>query len=115
MAYKANVQALCDQLGIKNPIVEDDLTHAYFIFHTAGIEFRVDATDMNRAGRLFLQNQLAMRHKKQVLILNPIVKEEALAFFTDELWEDCGPDKRTLVHGIKTFRSVVAYPKQSLS
>jgi hypothetical protein len=112
--YRQNVQRLCEKLGVPNPIPEEVLTIEALIFgDVPGFDgvFRVEATDMNRAGRLFYQHILAGNGATTTrpivwFTLNPIILQQAQNFFTSELWDDCGPDKRTLVFGTKMGKHV---------
>ncbi|HVM58753.1 MAG TPA: hypothetical protein VMT80_00235 [Candidatus Paceibacterota bacterium] len=111
--YKTNVQALCAKRGIGNPIQEHDLQIAAVGFrdNMAGTVW-VHQTEMNRAGRLFVEELLAERRKQQQSLQNilPVALEPLRAkirdFFTDELWNDSGPDKRTLVFHLKTADTI---------
>ena len=56
MAYRNNVQRLCDVSDSPNPIREEDLLIAKMNFwHSGHIQHTILATDMNRGGRLFLE------------------------------------------------------------
>ncbi len=106
-AYKANVQGLCDKLGVSNPIQEESLTIESVEF--LGIPdfpqgFHVARSDGNRAGRLYLQNEM---RGGEGGMTSPIhgstlaFKAKYARFFTPELWDDCGAGLRTLVFGMK--------------
>jgi hypothetical protein len=98
VAYRDNVQKLCDRLGLINPIHEEDLTIAKVTFVTSQTTYEVPGTHMNRAGRLFLQS-----HADGALgIQMRPLRAEAEQFFTPTLWDDCSPEHRGLIHGIKT-------------
>lgn len=111
MAYRDNVNALCHRLSVSNPIEENILKFSLFVFDIDGKSFQVEATEMNRAGRLYLQDRLAERNKERILILDKAEKWMAQIFFTSEMWGDCSPERRTLIYGIKTARSVLAVSK----
>lgn len=107
MAYRDNVQKLCDSHDIQNPIQERDLTISKLVFlnHGKGEELlvcEVEATDMNRAGRLFAQ----MHARGASIISLAKIRDEAERFFTSTLWEDCSPERRTLVYGMKVADEV---------
>jgi hypothetical protein len=110
MAYRDNVQALCDTLGIPNPVREEDLSIQSVLFHgVMGFPngFRVDATEMNRAGRLYLEQMMrghAPNHLPRLNHSTLVWKERYAEFFTLNLWNDCGPERRTLVYGMKLCR-----------
>lgn len=99
MTFRENVGRLCDQLGIVNPIQEESLTIAKVVFTSSKGRLEVFATDMNRAGRLFLQSrangitQLQLHYRRA----------DAATFFTPEFWGDCSAEKRTLIFGLKTY------------
>lgn len=97
-AYRDNVSRLCAQLNIPNPIREEDLTIAGMLFPTPELTHVVVPTDMNRAGRLFLQSRANGVTKLPLRTL----KGDAATFFTPALWGDCFPEKRGLIWGIKT-------------
>ena len=105
MAYRDNVQTLCDKLGLPNPICEEDLEISMLTFRDnregpGRLKFYdVEANDMNRAGRLFLQSSPAFTSENFYL---GAMRREAAEFFTPALWDDCSSEKRPLVWGIKT-------------
>lgn len=105
MAYKDNVQSLCDRYGLVNPIREEDLTISRLTFCSSkdpSKTHEVEATDMNRAGRLFVQFETDSPH---TLSLESI-RTKAAEFFTSELWDDCSLEKRALIFGIKMYDTV---------
>lgn len=58
MSYEANVATVCAELGISDPrnIAEDSLRIREMIFFRGKeVLARIEATDMNRAGRLLVQ------------------------------------------------------------
>ncbi|MCA9368123.1 hypothetical protein KC887_07775 [Candidatus Kaiserbacteria bacterium] len=61
MGYRENVQSLCNEEGIENPIREEDLWVVRVDFYRQGEVTRIFATDMNRAGRLFFQSLVVRR------------------------------------------------------
>ena len=108
MEYHKNVQALCDEHHVSNPIQEDILTIAKLTFKkwtvgdSSATLCEVEATDLNRAGRLFLQvNANGLSN-----VWLGRIRGKALKFFTMELWADCSLEKRTLVYGIRTAERV---------
>lgn len=112
MGYRDNVEALCESGGFQNPIEESALTIQRIEFEgIEGVPFdvlRVEATDMNRAGRLYIQ--LLLQGNTQ-LTLVPAHRKRAAEFFTPELWDDCEPGKRTLIYGLKTASMVRVFYK----
>lgn len=97
MAYRDNVQDLCDRLKIKNPIEEQDLLILRVIFTISDRPHEVAATPMNRAGRLFLESRASGVTKLHLRHL----RADAEKFFTSELWDTCTTTNRSLVFGIK--------------
>lgn len=55
MSYRDNVQKLCDELNIANPIQEEDVRVKAVELWDGSKWQMFGATDMNRAGRLFFQ------------------------------------------------------------
>lgn len=110
MAYRDHVHALCSQRKIPNPIQEENLRIAALLFYDEGngFMFAVAATEMNRAGRLFVEQALCPRKSISSVVVSSLnrIRADAERFFTPELWEDCGPDKRQLVYGLKTAATV---------
>ena len=111
MAYSDRVSVLCEELGIENPIREEDLDIASLTFQDGHLQtiLTVESTDMNRAGRLFLEWQA--RHderllmKRNRLFFAPHLKSIAQLYF-GELWQDTSEMHRTLIHGIKVANCV---------
>jgi len=97
VAFHENVWELCERLGVRNPIREEDLTIAKMTFVTPDATHEVLATSMNRTGRLFLQS-----HADEAvgIQLQPL-QSEAQQFFTSTLWNDCTPQRQALIWGIK--------------
>lgn len=108
MAYCDNVQALCDTLGLQNPIREEDLTIDKMTFVTSETTHDVSATDLNRGGRLFLQFHA---DEATGIQLRPL-RAEAQQFFTPALWDDCTPKNRSLIWGIQNADLILITRKQ---
>ncbi len=108
MSQRENVQKICDMLNLQNPIREEDLRIAALVFHTETQETVVEATDMNRAGRLFVQYLAEGRTR---LPLEPF-RNKAKEFFTAQLWDDCSSTNRSLVYGFKTADIVEIHHKK---
>ena len=111
MAYRDNVQALCNALRIGNPIAEENLNIASLRFisncDNGPLNKVLMATDMNRGGRLFLESfvhicrGLFLTERPDQLDLS-IVKLLAPNFFA-ELWDDVGTGKRELIDAIQAY------------
>jgi hypothetical protein len=98
MAYPDTVAALAEQLGLDNPVREEDLQIEALVFD--GVEpgermVTIKATDLNRGGRLFMQ-YLATRSgtRLEELELSDKLKQEAAEFFAP-IWND-GRERRML-------------------
>lgn len=112
--YKANVQAFCDELDVRNPIQEDVLAiQAAVFFGIPGYPrgFTVEATDMNRAGRLYLEQQL-LDEGQRLPVTSLTEKGRYAEFFTSELWDACNAERSTLVFGMKHCTYVVPQYKE---
>ncbi|MDB5194953.1 MAG: hypothetical protein JWO84_137 [Parcubacteria group bacterium] len=99
--YRANVDQLCKERDIPNDpeIPEDRLRIKEIVFRSfKGEKVSIEATPMNKAGRLFVEDIAG----GLVNNLNRIFwAREAPVFFTPELWNDCSPTKRPLVYQLK--------------
>ena len=111
MSYRDNVEALCKHMGVTNPVEEGVLTFTRLLFFIDGNEFEVRATDMNRAGRLYLQYRLYDMKKNRILTLDTAEKWMAREFFTPELWDDSSQERRQLIYGIRRGSMVIMFPK----
>jgi hypothetical protein len=100
----ANIAALCENMGVRNPIREDEVKVKVVVFYFYGNKpsnskvLRVRGTDMNLAGRLFLQSKAL---GGTTIIQLKLIRPEAAEHFTSVLWDDCSPEKRTIVFGCK--------------
>jgi hypothetical protein len=108
MTIKDNVAALCRSRGLQNPVQEDCLKIARLIFKwRAGdgsiTTLEVEGTDMNRAGRLYVEEQAS---GLSGVVISALIRARAAEFFTPELWDDCSSERRTLVYGMKTASMV---------
>ncbi len=107
MAYRNNVQRLCDANEIQNPIQEKDLRIAKMDFMQGGsLTVTIVATDMNRGARLFLESLTDFGYggthvfgEKSILFLTNVLKLYAKDYFA-ELAEDAGTGKRPLIYAI---------------
>lgn len=96
--YAANRAALFQRMRVPNPIPEETLiTRAAYFHHPDGV-LEVAGTPQNLAGRAFLEDYAAGRRSFNA---DSRFRWHAARFFTPELWLDCGPERRTLVHGCR--------------
>lgn len=96
MAYRDNVQALCDKRRVPNPIREIDLGIAAINFMSTrtGTEVRISATDMNRGARLFFED--AFPENETEIEIDDALRARAKEYFA-ELYADVGEGKRALL------------------
>ena len=92
MAYRDNVSALAAKLGIPNDpgLREEDMEIAALSFYEWGDDalLEIQATDMNRAGRLFFQafaRHSKSGHRRTILRLSDM-RAQAEEYFA-ERWE----------------------------
>lgn len=110
MAYRDNVSALALKLGISNDpgLEEEDIQVVQVSFVRAdGSVTNIEATPMNRAGRLFFQ-AIATRDGDWFGILraSPGFLKEAEEYFA-ELWEpNPVPGKRKMLDAIRDPQTV---------
>lgn len=109
MAYRDNVSALAAELGISNDssLREEDLQIASLRFQSYnGDETTVEATNMNRGGRLFIQAHATISMDKIPCMEIPCddrLRACAAQYFA-ELWEDNPvPGKRPLIDAIRKY------------
>jgi hypothetical protein len=108
MAYQDNVSALCAEFDISNPIQEDDIKISALKFgggHFQNNFLHVEGTQMNRAGRMFIQwlayhNSLVGVNKNR-LYLSQYMQTVAQFFFGDMWLEETSQSHRPLIHGVK--------------
>lgn len=112
MAYRDNVQALCDQRKIGNPISEPELAITAMRFFSAsehGKMTEIEATDMNRGARLFLE-QLSDECGSDRIVLTPELRARAATYF-DSLWLDAEQEGRKLIIAFKDAASIIIFRK----
>jgi hypothetical protein len=97
--YYRNVQALCDKLGIPNPIQEEDVKiFSLKIYQiTSSVPIEIVGTEKNRASRVFLQEEF--QNAKEGLLLSAF-KSKAADFFA-EFWCDAEEVGRPLLVALK--------------
>ena len=113
MAYQDNVNAICAEFGITNPVQEDDVKISALRFgggHFQDEFLRVEGTKMNRAGRLFIQwlgyhNSLVGVNKNR-LYFSQYTQIIAQFFFGDMWLEETSQSHRPLIHGVKNSAMV---------
>lgn len=100
--YRRNVQAMCDRLGLPNPVREDDvfIDRIIFYFRNTAVA-TVHGTKMNQAGRLFLQEKFSgPGYRADKVSISKKFNEIAAAHFA-ELWLDADEKGRSLILAIK--------------
>ena len=102
MSYRDNVQALCDRLGLPNPIREEDvLISSVRLLVTRQKAKMISLTNMNRAGMVFLQEQFSVGGLQiESVGIGETFKKRAREHFA-ELWDDAEEKKRTLIMALK--------------
>lgn len=101
--YRKNVQAMCDRLGISNPIHDIDVRIRSVVIERSGLPRtqQIKSTDMNRAGMVFLQEQFS---KAELVVCEALLRnsfqKKAEAHFA-ELWLDAREKNRTLIMALK--------------
>ena len=113
MNYRNRVQYLCNSLGIKNPIQEDDLIVEAVSFRIRLRWKKVGGTDMNRAGRLFFQYCYACSLKPissgKRRILSGVTADglhQIGKYHFGELWDDAEEKGRVLISTFKAAERV---------
>lgn len=98
MGYRSNVQALCESRHISNPIEEKDIKIKSLHFQGKnGLDVLIEATDMNRAGRLFIQDVVDhMQPPPRVVSCRPQIQRWAAAFFAERWMNPPGAMLRAL-------------------
>lgn len=109
MPYRDNVQNICDALGIKNPILKEDVTVVALEFKVDGQWTRVEGADMNRAGLVYFQYIFRMEYKKGgsfehqwnegILFLD-------LVLHFQDIWDDAEEMRRSLIIPLKKSEAV---------
>lgn len=100
MSYRENVQKMCDEIDIKNPIDESDLK-------VTGVSFKIDGrwkcfgeTEMNRAGRLFFQYQYWRSTFGYMKNIPESLLEAGKEFFSEN-WDDAEEMGRPMLVAFK--------------
>jgi hypothetical protein len=104
--YRKNVQALCERLGLPNPIREEDLMIARLSFYSRFSVIHIDATEMNRAGRLFFQERFKEQKYQGSIQLTTPLRQEAAEFFAEN-WQDAEEKGRKMLITIKHARHFI--------
>lgn len=111
MAYRDNVTAFAHKVGITNDpgLREEDLQIAQMrFFNFTGGQTVIDATDMNRGGRLFLQVEATSEDGIPFALIpcDVHLRARAAKFFA-ELWEENPvPGKRPLLDALRLFDQI---------
>jgi hypothetical protein len=101
--YRKNVQAMCDRLGLPNPIREEDLMVTRLSFFSRLSVIHIDGTDMNRAGRLFFQEHFSEKKYPGTIQLTEPLRLAAADFFAEN-WRDAEEKGRQMLIAIKSAR-----------
>ena len=112
--YRDRIQKMCDRLDIANPIQEASLAVEKIRFtNQVGERTNVEASDMNRAGRLFFQHHVEQEaddttqvHGMALHVLQLLAKPHF-----KEKWDDAEEKNRTLITALKSATMVVVYWK----
>lgn len=110
--YRKNVQAMCDRLGLPNPIQENDIVIQAITFYSKDQEKRIEGTDMNCAGRLFFQDRLLPNRYKSRLAIDSLLIKAAQNFFAEN-WNDAEENGRQMLIAIKSARRYKVHWKRS--
>jgi len=109
MAYRDNVSQLAREMRVSNDpkLDEKDLTIlSPRFFSSDGRETVIDATDMNRGGRLFIQAMATITVDRIPCVKIPCdehLRTHAAKYFA-ELWEESTePGKRPLLNAIRHY------------
>ena len=105
--YKANVQRLADRRNIVNPLCEEDLAIAGFVFRTLdGHETQILGSDLNRAGRLYFEDVCSFPSFRAIRIgYGECFVQNALEYF-GELSEDVGKGTCPLIDAVASSNFV---------
>ncbi len=99
--YRKNVQAMCDRLGLANPIQEKDLSIARISFYSWFSVIHIDGTDMNRSGRLFFQERFGEKKYTGTIQITETLRLEASKFFAEN-WIDATEKGRKMLVALKS-------------
>lgn len=112
MGYRENVQSLCNEEGIENPIREEDLQVEKIDFYNQGDVTTVVATNMNRAGRLFFQSLVVRPDFCNTTRVSELelrrLKFGGEKFFAEN-WEDAEEVGRQMLIAFKTADGIVIH------
>lgn len=111
MSYSNNVSELAEAYGLCNPLLEESLGIKSVTFTGWGDSVIIPATDMNRAGRFFIEhlytgmrvdNRMPGHH---LYIWDASDKAKAQKFF-DENWLDAEEKGRKMLMAMKVSKYV---------
>lgn len=109
MGYRDNVAAMAARRGLENPLQEKDIRIKRLVFFDVVMshdDIVIEATDMNRAGRLFLEDAFSGTGFRATSVeLDAEFSDRAKAHFA-ELWDDIGTGKRPLLEAINAAGGV---------
>lgn len=110
MYFRDNVQDLCDVLGIANPIEEFQLEVSALSFMINGEWQHISGTKLNRAGRLFFQNQFPGTQHLGAFCLYDTNRRRGQDFFAEN-WLDAEEKGRIMLISFKTASKVLIHWK----
>ena len=114
MAYEDNVQKLCDEFGIDNPIQEEDLRIKAVSFMVNGEHIFIVGTKMNRGARLFFQTIFRDYTWRAEFAITEFIRHAATGFFA-ERWLDAEQAGRQLLTTFKLADSFTLYRQCDLN
>ena len=109
MTYRDNVSSLAKKYGLSNnPGLREDSLHIKGLLFTTrdGEVIPIEATDMNKGARLFIEDRALLSRIDQTLMIDDVFLADATEYFA-ELWEPSPePGKRKLLDAIRASKSV---------
>jgi hypothetical protein len=100
--YYDNIAAMCQRLGINNPVQEVDVKIESLIFLFGNqCEVTVRGSELNRAGRIYFQELFCLEtHRINSVNINDCFKRNAAKHFA-EFWNDAEEKNRILILELK--------------
>lgn len=114
--FKEHVAALCDKVGIINPVQEADLKVMSLRFWTDDKSITIAGTDMNRASRLFFQDLVPEKWRINLSTQSYITCDAAFTdrfteFFAEVLDHEPGTGVHPLLDAARTATMVEIFWK----
>ncbi len=111
MTYRENIQAVCDERGIENPLREDDIAVKWLKFWGEDGPTMIRETPMNRGGRLFFQ--IEAENKPRIgdslpgsLVCDDDLRVRAAKYFAELYEHETGLGTHPLLDAIHKARLV---------